>query len=300
MNAPCAQVPGVIDGGRMQRESDVAPVRGSLDKLMGKVLADHGLDLRQYRERYVERRVAVRLNSLGLRTYHQYAAYLDAHPDEYHRLLDTLTINVTQFFRDPEVFALFREQVLPTVLEAKLSRRQRILRVWSAGCATGEEPYSLAMSLLDAMDRAGAGTIIPTVIGTDIDRSALAIAKKAEYPVRQLAHIPQHDQMRYLDVGAETFHLRQKVRDIVRFQYLNLFESAPIHGVDVVFCRNVFIYFNKADQERLIRAFWESLTRGGYLVLGRSERLSPEVSGAFELIDGRQRTYRKPTGLQRA
>ncbi|MEA5076037.1 MAG: protein-glutamate O-methyltransferase CheR [Coriobacteriia bacterium] len=284
----------------MQRESDVAPVRGSLDKLMGKVLADHGLDLRQYRERYVERRVAVRLNSLGLRTYHQYAAYLDAHPDEYHRLLDTLTINVTQFFRDPEVFALFREQVLPTVLEAKLSRRQRILRVWSAGCATGEEPYSLAMSLLDAMDRAGAGTIIPTVIGTDIDRSALAIAKKAEYPVRQLAHIPQHDQMRYLDVGAETFHLRQKVRDIVRFQYLNLFESAPIHGVDVVFCRNVFIYFNKADQERLIRAFWESLTRGGYLVLGRSERLSPEVSGAFELIDGRQRTYRKPTGLQRA
>ena len=284
----------------MQRESDVAPVRGSLDKLMGKVLADHGLDLRQYRKRYVERRVAVRLNALGLHTYHQYAAHLDAHPDEYFRLLDALTINVTQFFRDPEVFTLFREQVLPTVVQAKLARRQRILRVWSAGCATGEEAYSLAMSLLDAVDRTGASTIIPTVIGTDIDRSALATAKKAEYPVRQLAHIPQHDQMRYLDIGADTFHMKQKVRDIVRFQYLNLFESAPIHGVDVVFCRNVFIYFNKADQERLIRAFWESLTRGGYLVLGRSERLSPEVSGAFELVDGRQRTYRKPTGLQRA
>jgi len=300
MNEPCAQASSVIDGGRMQRESDVAPVRGSLDKLMGKVLADHGLDLRQYRKRYVERRVAVRLNALGLHTYHQYAAHLDAHPDEYHRLLDTLTINVTQFFRDPEVFTLFREQVLPTVVQAKLARRQRILRVWSAGCATGEEAYSLAMSLLDAVDRTGASTIIPTVIGTDIDRSALATAKKAEYPVRQLAHIPQHDQMRYLDIGADTFHMKQKVRDIVRFQYLNLFESAPIHGVDVVFCRNVFIYFNKADQERLIRAFWESLTRGGYLVLGRSERLSPEVSGAFELVDGRQRTYRKPTGLQRA
>jgi chemotaxis methyl-accepting protein methylase len=163
----------------MQRESDVAPVRGSLDKLMGKVLADHGLDLRQYRKRYVERRVAVRLNALGLHTYHQYAAHLDAHPDEYHRLLDALTINVTQFFRDPEVFTLFREQVLPTVVQAKLARRQRILRVWSAGCATGEEAYSLAMSLLDAVDRTGASTIIPTVIGTDIDRSALATAKKA-------------------------------------------------------------------------------------------------------------------------
>lgn len=300
MNEPCVQVCRVIDGGRMQPGSDAAPVRGNLDRLMGKVLADHGLDLRQYRERYVERRVAIRLNALGLRTYQQYAAHLEAHPEEYYRLLDTLTINVTQFFRDPEVFELFREQVLPAILELKRSRRQRILRVWSAGCATGEEPYSLAMSLLDSMERAGADTMIPTVIGTDIDRTALATAKRAEYPLRQLAHIPQQDQVRYLDVGEDTFHLKPRVRDIVRFQYLNLFESAPIHGVDVVFCRNVFIYFNKTDQERLIRTFWDSLTRGGYLVLGRSERLSPEVAGAFEMVDGRQRTYRKPTGLQRA
>jgi len=170
----------------MQTEPGDALARGSLDKLLRKVMTERGLDLRQYRERYVERRLAVRLNALGLRRYSQYAAYLDDHPDEYHHLVDALTINVTQFFRDAEVFELFRAEVLPAIITYKAERRQRILRIWSAGCATGEEPYSLAMSLLDGIARAGADTIVPTVIGTDIDRTAIATAKRAEYPARQL------------------------------------------------------------------------------------------------------------------
>lgn len=298
MNGPYAQVVRIDEGGRMQPEPGEALARGSLDKLLRKVMADRGLDLQQYRERYVERRLAVRLAALGLRTYSQYATYLDRNPDEYHELVNTLTINVTQFFRDAEVFELFRSQVLPAILEQKSARRQRVLRIWSAGCATGEEPYSLAMSVLDGIARAGADAIVPTVIGTDLDRTAIATAKRAEYPVRQLEQIPKHDRFRYIDVGSETFTMKQHVRDLVRFQYLNLFDDPPIHGVDAIFCRNVFIYFNKADQERLIRAFSESLNRGGHLVLGRSERLGPDVAEAFELVDGRQRIYRKPAGLR--
>jgi len=273
--------------------------RGSLERLLAKVMNDRGLDLGQLRARYVERRVNVRLNALGLITYRQYAAYLDAHPEEYSRLLDALTINVTQFFRDPEVYQLFRREVLPAMVSAKQQRKQRILRIWSAGCATGQEPYSLAMSVLDAMERLSVGSILPTVIGTDIDRAALATAKKGEYPAKEAAHIPQPDRRRYVDVDGERMRIRQNVKDIVRFQYLNLFENPPIHVVDVVFCRNVFIYFNRSDQERLLNAFWESLTQGGYLVLGRSERLTPQVAGKFELVDGRQRIYQKPRGLQR-
>ncbi|MHB1018299.1 MAG: CheR family methyltransferase [Coriobacteriia bacterium] len=298
MNGPYAQVVRIDEGGRMQPEPGEVVARGSLDKLLRKVMSERGLDLQQYRERYVERRLAVRLTALGLRTYSQYAAYLDRNPDEYHQLVDTLTINVTQFFRDAEVFELFRRQVLPAILEQKTARRQRVLRIWSAGCATGEESYSLAMSVLDGVARLGADAIVPTVIGTDLDRTAIATAKRAEYPVRQLEQIPKHDRLRYVDVGGETFTIKQHVRDLVRFQYLNLFDDPPIHGVDAIFCRNVFIYFNKADQERLIRAFSESLNRGGYLVLGRSERLGPEVAEAFELVDGRQRIYRKPAGLR--
>jgi chemotaxis protein methyltransferase CheR len=272
--------------------------RGSLERLLAKVMSDRGLDLGQFRARYVERRVNVRLNALGLTTYRQYAAYLDAHPEEYARLLDTLTINVTQFFRDPDVYQLFRDEVLPAVVSAKQQRKQRLLRIWSAGCATGQEPYSLAMSALDAIERLGAETMLPTIIGTDIDPLALAAAKKGEYPLKELTHIPEPDRARYVEVDGDRIHMRRNVKDIVRFQYLNLFENPPIHGVDVVFCRNVFIYFNREDQERLLNAFWESLTRGGYLVLGRSERLTPQVAGRFELVDGRQRIYQKPRGLQ--
>jgi chemotaxis methyl-accepting protein methylase len=187
---------------------------------------------------------------------------------------------------------------VPALLAAKSSRNQRLLRVWSAGCATGEEPYSLAMSLLDGIRKAKADTALLTVIGTDIDRKALETAKRGEYPARLLPQIPAADRNRYVQVDGELFRMKPEVMKAVRFQYLNLFEDAPIHGIDVVFCRNVFIYFNRDEQERMIMAFREALARGGYLVLGRSERLSPALSREFELISGRERVYRKPAGLQ--
>ncbi len=271
--------------------------RGNLSRLLDKVRSERGLDLSQYRENYVTRRVAVRLNSLGLHTYHQYSAYLDQNPEEYAKLLDTLTINVTQFFRDPTVYALFRDQVVPSLLATKKSRKQRLVRLWSAGCATGEEPYSLAMSMLDGIVRTKSNDAMLSVIGTDIDRNALAVAKRGEYPVRLLNQIPTADRHRYIDVDGEIFRMKPEIAKVTRFQYLNLFEDSPINGIDVVFCRNVFIYFNHDDQSRLIESFWDALTRGGYLVLGRSERLAPVLAKRFELVSGRERVYRKPLGL---
>ena len=280
----------------MSDEAAVPEYRGNLNRFIEKVRAERSLDLAQYRARYVERRVGVRLNALGLKTYQQYAAYLDRHPDEYVKLLDVLTINVTSFFRDASVYTLFRNEVIPTLLASKAARKQRIVRLWSAGCATGEEPYSLAMAMLDGIERTKSNGLL-TVIGTDIDRNALAVAKKAEYPVRLLPQIPAVDRRRYVDEMGESFRIKPEVARMVRFQYLNLFEDPPIHGVDVVFCRNVFIYFNHADQVRMIETFWEGLTRGGYLVLGRSERLAPALAKRFELVSGRERVYRKPLRL---
>lgn len=268
--------------------------RGNLKRLLDKVLVDRGLDLGQYRERYVERRVAVRLNILGLTTYPRYAAYLDEHPEEYMHLLDALTINVTQFFRDAPTYAALRTHVIPGILELKARRKQRLVRVWSAGCATGEEPYSLAMLLLDGIRMARTDFALPTVIATDIDEKALAIARRGEYPVRELAQIPVSARNRYVQVDGDTFRIRPEVTQIIRFRYLNLFEDEKMTGIDLVVCRNVFIYFNHEDQQRMIEAFWASLARGGYLVLGRSERLPTAFLNRFELIDGRERVYRKP------
>ena len=275
-----------------ERPAD-AIYRGSLSRLLDKVRNERGLDLAQYRPRYVERRVATRLHALGLHTYRQYAARLDEDPAEYARLLDALTINVTQFFRDPSVYELFRAEVLPALLAAKAGRRQRIVRVWSAGCATGEEPYSIAMSLLSEFQKSDSAHFLPAVIGTDIDRNALARAKTGEYPLAALAHIPTADRNRFVEVAGDHFRFTHEVTHIVRFQYLNLFEDPPVRGVDAVFCRNVFIYFNREEQERMLSVFWEALSRGGYLVLGRSERLHPSVSSRFELVSSRERIYRK-------
>lgn len=273
------------------------PARGNLNRFMAKVHEERGVDLSQYRPRYVERRVAVRLHNLGLNTYTQYANYLDAHPEEYQKLLSALTINVTQFFRDPTVYAVIRDTIVPEVLEQKKARKQRLIRVWSAGCATGEEPYSLAMAFLDGIERVKADQAILTVIGTDIDRDALAVAKRGEYPLRNLHQIPHHLRTRYVERGAETFTMTPEVSRVVRFQYLNLFADAPIHGIDVIVCRNVFIYFNRDEQERMLAVFRQSLVRGGFLVLGRSERLATSMSQEFELVNARERVYRRPFTL---
>lgn len=267
--------------------------RGNLDKLLRKVREERGLDLALYRRHYVERRVAARLRALGLHSYRQYASHLDRYPDEYARLLDVLTINVTDFFRDPPVFDAFKEQVVPELLRSKLRGSQRMLRVWSAGCATGEEAYSLAMLLLDELGHER-GRVLLNVFGTDIDPEAVRTAKRATYSIEKLPSIPVEYRSRYTRLQGETFSISNEVISRVRFRALDLFEDKPITVSDVIFCRNVFIYFDRAQQERVLERFWSSLSRGGFLVLGRSEKLAPVAASRFELVNGRERIYRKP------
>lgn len=276
--------------------SEDAVYRGNLDKLVVKLDSERGIDLKNYRPNYLERRIATRLRALGLHSYRQYAAYLDAHPDEYAHLLDTITINVTEFYRDEPVFDIFRNEVVPAMIEQKLRSRHRMIRVWSAGCATGEEPYSITMSFLDAM-KGHEREFLLNVIATDLDEKALAFARKAEYPVERLKNIPKAHQVKYLDVHGDTFTMKPDVTKHVKFRSLNLFADKPISVVDVIFCRNVFIYFSREQQAEILEHFWSALSRGGYLVLGRSEKLAPNVAKRFELHNGRERVYRKPMSL---
>lgn len=269
--------------------------RGNLDRLLRHISEGGGLDLKQYREAYVERRVATRMRTLNLHTYRQYSAYLETHPDEYSQLLDTLTINVTDFYRDGPVYNIFQKQVIPEIIRQKQASRQRLIRVWSAGCATGEEPYSIVMSFLNALGPKIRDFML-TVLATDIDPRVLEVAKRAEYDIAKLRQLSPLDREQYVEVLGSTFRFKPNVTQHVKFRTLNLFEDKPIQVVDVVFCRNVFIYFNREQQEKVLWEFWESLHRGGYLVLGRSEKMAPSLVSKFELVDGRQRVYRKPLG----
>lgn len=276
----------------MEHPAPESVYRGDIGRLLAKIDRERGLDLAQYRRPYVERRVAARLRTLGLHTYRQYSRHLDEHADEYARLLDTLTINVTEFFRDEPVFKLFRESVVPEIIRTKQAGRQRMIRVWSAGCATGEEPYSLAMAFLSELGP-NAGRFMLTITATDLDPVALATAAKAEYDNAKLARIPEADRLRYIEPDADRFHIRPEVKGLVRFKPLNLFTDPPIKVVDLVFCRNVFIYFTREQQASAVGQFHAALSKGGYLVLGRSEKLPPEYSSRFETISGPERVYRK-------
>jgi chemotaxis methyl-accepting protein methylase len=267
--------------------------RGDLDRLIRKVREERGLDLHQYRRAYTERRLAARMRTLALHTYRQYERYLDANAEEYQKLLDTLTINVTDFYRDSTVYDILQAQVIPTLLKEKTRVRQRSIRVWSAGCATGEEAYSIAMAFLAAMGHQSDRFML-SVFGTDIDPKALEVAKAATYDISKLPHIPAAHQLRFVDKSEHTFTIRPEVTQRVKFRRLNLFEDEPINIVDVILCRNVFIYFTREQQERVLEKFWKVLYRGGFLVLGRSEKMAPSLASKFELVSGRERVYRKP------
>ncbi len=269
--------------------------RGNLDKLITQINGSRGIDLGQYRRQYLERRIAARLRALNLHTYRQYGTYLDEHAEEYAKLLDTLTINVTEFYRDAAVFDLFRNQIVPAMIDEKLRTRHRMIRAWSAGCATGEETYSITMSFLAGMGE-HRNNFLLSVLGTDLDSNALTVARGATYKIEKLGSIPSEHQVKYLEVEGDVFHIKPEVQRYVKFRPLNLFSDKPISVVDVIFCRNVFIYFSREQQDAVLDKFWSALSRGGYLVLGRSEKLGKEASARFELVNSRERIYRKPMG----
>lgn len=285
----------MMDGRRKRlevEESEEILSRGDVAKLIAEIGTKRGFDLSQYRTSYVERRLGSRLRALGLTTYRQYSCHLAANPEEYARLLDTLTINVTEFFRDPPVWDIIRHKLVPSLMHAKAASGHRSVRAWSAGCATGEEVYSIAMSLLSVSAKAPEELTV-SVLGTDLDRQALATAARATYDISKLAHIPHHERNRFIEIGEDEFRIKPEVRDRARFQHLDLFSGTLPRSMDLILCRNVFIYFTREQQHRVIEGYHKSLNKGGYLVLGRTERMPPDLSEGFEPLSSRERIYRR-------
>lgn len=274
------------------------PVRGSLSRLLTRLARDHGVDLSQYRETYLERRVAARMRDRGFDTYRRYGDFIDEHPEEIARLLDAVSINVTEFFRDKVVWNSIRTHAIPDILERKRGGKSRSIRVWSAGCATGEEPYSIAMMLLGELGDAASNYLI-TVMATDVDETALAAARRARYPRSALRGMPVDYRLRFTRaVGDAEFEILPEVRKLVRFHKESLAVEPPSRHMDMVLCRNVFIYFERDRQAQVLEGFWKAMAPGGYLVLGRSEKLSSEAAERFENVNGRERVYRKPSRVE--
>lgn len=240
--------------------------------------------------------LVARATRLGYQTLQDYYAALERDDREFNELLNLVTINETSFFRFPAQFEAFRTQVLPEIMAEK-GNANRTIRVWSAGCSTGEEPYSVAMSFHDmAIEGLGWKT---QVLGTDVSTKALAHAKAGVYGKRTMMNVPGDVLARHFDViGPEQYRVRDHVRSHVDFGYHNLIkEPYPLSLMgnwDVIFCRNVTIYFRLESTRRVVSNFFNSLNEGGYLFIGHSETLT-SISDDFEALDmGGVFLYRRP------
>lgn len=255
-----------------------------------------GFVLREDLKFIAERRLTPRLELLGLRDFAAYGRFLRFDPkgkEELETAIDLLVPHETYFFREPVQLACFEAEVLPL-----LERRNaglRSLKVWSAGCATGEEPYTLATLLADRPSLAGWSL---EVLGTDLSRKALTTARRAEYGAMALRATSPEQQARCFDaLDGGRVRVKERYRELVHFGQLNLLEAsaaAMLPRFDAVFCRNVLIYFDQPTRRRVVELFYERLVAGGFLLLGHSENLL-HLSTRFELVqlEG-DLVYRRP------
>jgi len=239
--------------------------------------------------------LVTRATRFGFMNYDEYFRLLSTDEAEFKELMNLVTINETSFFRFPAQFDALRDRVIPEILDSK-PKISRSFRVWSAGCSTGEEPYTVAMSLLDSgLDALGYRT---EVLGTDVSTQALEKAKLGVYPAKALAGLPQNVVQRWFEPVKGGHRPVARVRDTVDLSYHNLIkEPYPLvllANWDVVFCRNVTIYFRLESTRRVVDNFFESLNPGGYLFIGHSETLT-SISDRFEPVEiGGVFLYRKP------
>lgn len=259
--------------------------------LLRQRLAGHPLPpLDMYKDKCLRRRLAVRMRACGVSTLSEYAALLGEHPEELARLLATLTINVTQFFRNPEAWARLAEELRRIAVSPPAA-----FTAWSAGCATGEEAWTLAMLLADAWEQAGRRKVTRLrVDATDVDDQCLATARRARYPAASFTEAPAELVARWTTAAGEERSPGQAVLGLVRLIRHDLgSEPPPSPPYDLVVCRNVVIYFERQAQERLFSAFADALRPGGLLFLGKVEMLYGPARARFEPVDSRERLYRR-------
>ncbi len=260
--------------------------------LLTQVRERNGIDFSQYKRPTILRRLQRRMAATGTLDLAGYLHFLEQHPEEYARLIASFLIHVTEFFRDPELFAALREQVLPELIaHAAEQGTDHELRVWSAGCATGEEAYSLAMLVAEAL-----GERLPqfrvSIFATDVDNEAVAFARRGVYPDAALAHVPLELRARYFTQLDGGYEVTPQLRSLVIFGQHDLGQRAPFPHIDLVLCRNVLIYFTPELQQRALQLFAFALRDGGYLALGKAETVKP-LGAYFAAAHERLKLYRR-------
>lgn len=270
-----------------ERQATEKPREG-LDAILALLGDRYRVDFRDYKKNTLERRTQRRMGLKQISGWHEYLAYLRAHPEEVEALYSDVLIGVTGFFRDPEEWRFLEQEVVPELLASHDADTP--VRVWSAGCATGEEAYSLAMIFLEHIKRTGSRLKLQ-VFASDVSHEALAFARRGLYPSGIEKDVPPERLGRFFHRVGEHFQVVPELRDRVTFAAHNLLADPPFAGLDLASCRNVLIYLEPRAQERLLDLFHFSLRSRGVLWLGSAETVGGR-SASFNEISGKHRIYR--------
>lgn len=238
-----------------------------------------GINLHTGKKELVRARLAKRLRLLKIRAFSEYIDYAINDPSgkEFTMLIDSLSTNLTSFFRESQHFDYLNRVFYPAMLQRKSAAKDFRIRAWSAGCSSGEEPYTIAITLLDVLQ--GQGRWDVKVLATDISTKVLGIAKRGIYEKKRVEPVSPQQKQKYLlhtkVDGQQCYEVSNALREVITFGQLNLMEQWPIQGpIDFIFCRNVMIYFDKQTQQRLVGRYWDLLDSGGVLFTGHSESLT--------------------------
>jgi two-component system CheB/CheR fusion protein len=261
----------------------------AFEPLLDFLKRSRGFDFTGYKRTSLERRFRRRMDAIECTSYGDYLDYLEVHPEEYEELFNTLLINVTDFFRDPPAWEHLSDDVLPDLLAGKDGDEP--IRVWSAGCASGQEAYTVAMVLAELLgDEAYLERV--KIYATDIDEEALTTARHAIYTTKQLEGVPEELRGRYFERADQRMAFRKDLRRTVIFGRNNLVQDAPISRLDLLICRNTLMYFTAEAQGRILRHFHFALRDHGVLMLGKSEMMISHRD-VFEAADINRRIFRK-------
>jgi two-component system CheB/CheR fusion protein len=259
------------------------------EALLNYIKRSRGFDFTGYKRSTLMRRVQKRMQAVGIETISGYMDYLEVDPQEFIQLFNTILINVTSFFRDQSPWDYLQTEVIPLIVARKEPHEP--IRVWSAGCASGQEAYTLALTLAEALGVEQFSERVK-IYATDIDDEALNQARGGSYNAKEVENIPQDLLERYFDCNNSHYTFRQDLRRAVIFGRHNLVQDAPISRIDLLVCRNTLMYFNAEAQAKIIARFHFALNESGVLVLGKAEMLLSH-SKSFTPIDLNRRIFTK-------
>ncbi|MBS3816854.1 MAG: protein-glutamate O-methyltransferase CheR [Candidatus Thermoplasmatota archaeon] len=272
---------------KLERDTDSK----SFKRLKNEVSRMIGVDYDNYSRSHLRRRFHARMRVVETPRFIDYLNYLKRNEEEIENLRELLAVNVTKFKRDKKVWDTIEDQVIPQILERKKESILKKIEAWSAGCSTGEEPYSLAISYLNNRPP---DDVSLRIKATDLDEKALDFARNAEYPAKSVKNLSRSDMKIYLEKeDDERWGLKDEVKDLVNYKESDIFETSFTKKFDLILCRNLMIYFTGESKTELMERLVESLKDGGFLIIGMSENLRSPAKEKVESFDLKKRIFIK-------